>query len=408
MSTASATIPVGYKQTEIGVIPEDWEISTLGDISKKITDGTHYTPIYVISGVPFYSVETVTNDDFSKTKFISEEEHQNLIKRCKPERGDILMTRIGTLGITKRIDWDCDASIYVSLCLLKPNGVLDYSYVGEYSKSQLFVKEVVKRSLLGATPKKINMNRIGEIPIIHPSDANECLEIAEVLSHSGAQIQALEYLISKKRDIKQGTMQELLTGKTRLPGFTDEWETHKIGELVSVKTGDKDTQDRVQEGNYPFFVRSQKVERINSYSYKGEAVLTAGDGVGTGKVFHYINGKFDYHQRVYCMSDFSKIYGRYFFYQFSTRFLERIMSMTAKSSVDSVRKAMITEMEIPVPVSINEQEAIAEVLTDMDAEIAALEERLEKAKAIKQGMMQQLLTGKKRLVEPQNSQEVSA
>ena len=232
MSTASAVVPVGYKQTEVGVIPEDWDISTLDDISKKITDGTHYTPIYVISGVPFYSVETVTNDDFSKTKFISEEEHQNLIKRCKPERGGILMTRIGTLGITKRIDWDCDASIYVSLCLLKPNGVLDYSYVGEYSKSQLFVKEVVKRSLLGATPKKINMNRIGEIPIIHPSDVNECLEIAEVLSHSGAQIQALEYLVSKKRDIKQGTMQELLTGKTRLPGFTENWSSLELNELI--------------------------------------------------------------------------------------------------------------------------------------------------------------------------------
>ncbi|MBK8196496.1 MAG: hypothetical protein IPK76_26100 [Lewinellaceae bacterium] len=73
--------------------------------------------------------------------------------------------------------------------------------------------------------------------------------------------------------------------------------------VASITTGDKNTQDRVADGVYPFFVRSQTVERINSYSFDGEAVLTAGDGVGTGKVFHYINGKFDFHQRVYKISD---------------------------------------------------------------------------------------------------------
>jgi len=397
--SASATVPEGYKQTEVGVIPEDWEISTLGDISKKITDGTHYTPIYVISGVPFYSVETVTNDDFSKTKFISEEEHQNLIKRCKPERGDILMTRIGTLGITKRIDWDCDASIYVSLCLLKPNGVLDYSYVGEYSKSQLFVKEVVKRSLLGATPKKINMNRIGEIPIIHPSDANECLEIAEVLSHLGTQIQSLEYLISKKRDIKQGTMHELLTGKTRLPGFTGEWENKLLGEVAYIKTGNRNNQDKIETGKYPFFVRSQTVERIDTFSHDCEAILVPGDGK-IGSIFHYINGRFDIHQRVYSITRFdSNIFGKYILYFMSKFFGPYALENTVKATVDSLRLPTFQNFVIRFPPTLGEQEAISEVLSDMDAEITVLEERLEKAKAIKQGMMQQLLTGKIRLVD---------
>ena len=155
------------------------------------------------------------------------------------------------------------------------------------------------------------------------------------------------------------------------------------------------TQDRVDDGQYPFFVRSQTIERINSYSYDGEAVLTAGDGVGTGKVFHYINGRFDAHQRVYRISDFSHRINGYFFYlYFSTHFLNRIMQMTAKSSVDSVRRDMIAKMTIPLPPTVAEQEAIAAALEDIHSEILALEAKRDKACDIKQGMMQELLTGR--------------
>jgi len=150
-------------------------------------------------------------------------------------------------------------------------------------------------------------------------------------------------------------------------------------------------------GRYPFFVRSQKVERIDSWSFDGEAVLTAGDGVGTGKVFHYINGRFDYHQRVYRISNFRQdVSGRYFFHQFSRNFLARIQSLTAKSSVDSVRLETIAGMEIPLP-SRAEQDRIAGAIDDLEHLITTLERLIVKKQAIKQGMMQQLLTGKTRL-----------
>ncbi|KSV17227.1 hypothetical protein DA01_07385 [Dehalococcoides mccartyi] len=176
------------------------------------------------------------------------------------------------------------------------------------------------------------------------------------------------------------------------------WSIDKIANLASITTGDKNTQDRVDDGLYPFFVRSQIVERIDSYSFDGEAVLTAGDGVGTGKVFHYINGKFDFHQRVYKISDFdrNKLNGYFFFLYFSNHFLQRIMSMTAKSSVDSVRMEMIANMQIPLP-PITEQSAIAEALSDADSLIVSLEKLIAKKKDIKQGTIQFLLTGKKRL-----------
>ena len=176
-----------------------------------------------------------------------------------------------------------------------------------------------------------------------------------------------------------------------------EWEVDKIKNITSITTGAKNTQDKIDDGEYPFYVRSSIIERINSYSFDGEAVLTAGDGVGTGKVIHYINGKFDFHQRVYKISDFSEKIDGYFFYLFfSNYFLKRIMSMTAKSSVDSVRMEMIAEMPIPLP-PLPEQQAIASALSDVDALITALERLITKKRNIKQGAMQQLLTGKKRL-----------
>ncbi|WP_433703657.1 restriction endonuclease subunit S [Prescottella equi] len=175
------------------------------------------------------------------------------------------------------------------------------------------------------------------------------------------------------------------------------WTEEEVRSLASIGTGAKDTKDRIAGGKYPFFVRSQKVERIDSWSFDGEAVLTAGDGVGTGKVFHYIDGKFDYHQRVYRISNFrSDISGRYFFHQFSRNFLARIESLTAKSSVDSVRMETIAGMQIPVPERA-EQDCIVRAIDDADDLIATLERLIIKKQAIKQGMMQQLLTGRTRL-----------
>ena len=162
-------------------------------------------------------------------------------------------------------------------------------------------------------------------------------------------------------------------------------------------TGDKNTQDRVDDGNYPFFVRSSTVEHINSFTFDGEAVLTAGDGVGTGKIFHYINGKFDFHQRVYKISHFGDRLDGYFFYlYFSNNFYSRIMQMTAKSSVDSVRREMIANMRMPVPPP-EEQRTIAATLSDVDALLAKLDELIVKKRNLKQAAMQQLLTGQTRL-----------
>jgi len=207
----------GYKQTELGKIPEDWDFSSLSKTCSFINDGTHHTPKYVDNGVPFYSVENVTADDFVNTKFITKKEHNALTLRCKPEKGDILLTRIGTLGKTKLIDWEVDASMYVSLALLKLKDFIVPSFVYAYTKSGQFKYDLEKRSLTNATPQKINMAEIGEISIVFPKDKLEQRQLAKVILESEEDINISVLVLEKFKSIKQGMMQELLTGRTRLP-----------------------------------------------------------------------------------------------------------------------------------------------------------------------------------------------
>lgn len=192
-------------------------------------------------------------------------------------------------------------------------------------------------------------------------------------------------------------MKETRFKQTEIGLIPEDWDITYIEKECKVGTGSKNTQDKEGSGKYPFYVRSEKIERINTYSYNCEAVLTAGDGVGTGKVFHYVNGKFEVHQRVYIINEFSdKLDGLFFYLYFSNNFLERIKTMTAKSSVDSVRKDMINKMQIPLPL-LYEQKKIASALISIDNLLLSLEKLIEKKRLIKQGAMQDLLTGKKRL-----------
>ena len=194
---------------------EEWKYRTLRDVCRSISDGTHFTPHYVDVGIPFYSVENVTANNFSNTKFITPQEHAQLIRRCKPEKGDILLTRIGELGATRLLDWDVTASIYVSLALLKVKPDVDPRYLYCYTKTKQFVDDLEARALLNASPKKINMGEIASIPVPVPPFSKQRV-IASALCDMDAEITALERRREKTRAIKQGMMQALLSGRVRL------------------------------------------------------------------------------------------------------------------------------------------------------------------------------------------------
>jgi len=239
-------------------------------------------------------------------------------------------------------------------------------------------------------------------------------KIAEVLSTADRAIEETEALIAKRQRIKTGLMQDLLTrgidehGNLRFEEtheFKDttvgripvEWDVATVDQIGSITTGDKDTQDADPSAKYPFFVRSQTVEKISSYSFDGEAVLTAGDGVGTGKVFHYFDGRFDFHQRVYCIHSFTQdILGYYFFCHFQTRFKARVAQFSAKGSVDSVRRHMISKMLVPIP-RRDEQAQIVNILRSSATTIDSHTAALGKLRSLRAGLMHSLLTGERRV-----------
>lgn len=210
----SQTKSPSYKQTELGPIPEDWEVKSIKDFA-KVYDGTHQTPHYVDVGIPFYSVENVTANDFEHTKLISEKEHRFLTSKVKIEKGDILMTRIGSIGDCKYVDWEPKASFYVSLALIKCDTSVDARFISYYSNSLQFKKELELRSLITAIPQKINLGPISEIILILPPK-DEQTAIANVLSSMDKEIETLNIKLEKYRNLKTAMMQQLLTGKIRL------------------------------------------------------------------------------------------------------------------------------------------------------------------------------------------------
>lgn len=159
------------------------------------------------------------------------------------------------------------------------------------------------------------------------------------------------------------------SGVDWLGEIPEHWEVRKLKFLASIKTGERNTEDKKENGLYPFFVRSQTPEKINSYSYDGEAILTAGDGAGVGKVYHYINGKFDYHQRVYKFSNFKEVIGQYLYRYLTINFSNVAMLGTAKSTVDSLRLPLIQDFIVCFPKEKGEQTAIAAFLDRKTAQI---------------------------------------
>ena len=407
-------IPQGYKQTELGIIPEEWTVRQLGDCV-NVYDGTHQTPNYVPVGIPFYSVENVTANNFSHTKHISPNEHKILTSRYKIQKGDILMTRIGSIGVCKYVDWDVDASFYVSLALLKPYNI-DALYLSMASNATYFKDSILLNSLQFAIPQKINLGNISNVKILVPPIAEQ-RAIAEALSDVDGLIVALDKKIAKKRLLKQGAMQQLLTGKKRLPGFTDEWVEITFGDYVDIYRGGspRPIENYITDNpNGVNWIKIGDVKPNDKYINKTEERIIP-DGVSRSRwvdVGDFILSNSMSFGRPYilgidgCIHDgwlviqnyhntFDKDYLYYLLC--SEDVMMQYMGMAAGSSVKNLNKEKVASLQLCVPTTIEEQQAIATILSDMDNEIADLEAQRDKYRLLKSGMMQKLLTGQIRL-----------
>ena len=153
----------------------------------------------------------------------------------------------------------------------------------------------------------------------------------------------------------------------------DTWKVFRLKYLADIKTGKKDTEDREIDGMYPFFVRSKNVEKISTYSYEGEAILTAGDG-DIGKIFHYIDGKFDFHQRVYKISGFHKILGKFLYYFMIENFHKEVVKLSAKTTVDSLRLPMVLNF----PVALGSDEEQRKIIKFLDKKTLKIDTKISK------------------------------
>lgn len=203
-----------YEETELGWIPKEWELPTLEDITSQIIDGTHHTPTYTESGVPFLRVTDVQTDVINKEKikYISEIEHAVLIKRCKPQKGDILYSKNGTIGIPKLIDWDWEFSVFVSLSLIKPNtNIISGKYLTSLLNSDSIWQQIRKRAKQG-TVTNLHLEEIREFLIPLPNK-NEQDEIIKRLFSQENNIRNEGSRLKKLKNTKKGLMHDLLTGK---------------------------------------------------------------------------------------------------------------------------------------------------------------------------------------------------
>jgi type I restriction enzyme S subunit len=402
----SPAVPPGYKQTDLGIIPEHWHIRQLVDICmpqgivRGPFGGMLKKDTFVTSGFKVYEQQNAIYKSSEIGSYFVDRSKYAEMHRFSVSPGDFIISCSGTIGRIFQIPPDAPQGV-INQALLKlttdDEVVYDrYFYIlFEWDKFQI---RIIDSTQGGAMKNLVGMDVFRTITVVLPP-LSEQRAIAEALSDVDGLLNALEALIAKKRAIKQAVMQQLLTGKTRLPGFSGAWEAKRLGEVAHIKTGSKNNEDKNENGQYPFFVRSAVVERINSYCYDGEAILVPGEG-GIESIFHYINGRFDCHQRVYMINRFlDGVFGKLIYYIMALQFGSHAMQNTVKATVDSLRLPTFKNFSLSIPKDIAEQHAIASVLSDMDTEIAALEQRRDKTRAIKQGMMQQLLTGRVRLSE---------
>lgn len=394
----TAEVPKGYKKTEVGIIPEDWQVKKIRDVA-IYRRGSFPQPYNIPkwydeqNGMPFVQVFDV--DENMKLKPDTKQKISEAAKDKSVfvEKGSVVLTIQGSIGRIAITQYDSyvDRTLLIFRSFLVP---MD-KYYFIYGVYQLFQNE--KQKAPGGTIKTITKEALSDFNIPIPSTKTEQTAIATALSDIDRLIAITEKLIVKKRNIKQGAMQELLTGKRRLPGFSGKWDAKKLGEIVGrITTGKLDANAMIENGEYRFYTCAKNYCFIDKYAFDAEALLVSGNGANVGYI-HYYKGKFNAYQRTYVLYDFSEhiLYIKLFM---DRNLQERIRVEVNAGNTPYITMGTLTEMEIMIPPSKEEQAAIAQVLGDMGIEIEQLEQKLDKYKMIKQGMIQELLTGKTRLI----------
>ena len=308
----------------------------------------------------------------------------------KVEQGDFIIHLRSFEGGLEMANEDGIVSpAYTILRCEKPHSSLFYE---AYFHTDEFINHILSKSVEGIRDgRQINYEAFKWLGLPY-CDVSEQKKIAQLFCSLSHRIEKQQQMVDALKKYKRGVTRAIFSKELSFSSEGSQypqWDQKLIGEICKIQTGKSNTQDETDEGLYPFYVRSPVVRKSYRYLFNCEAVLTVGDGVGTGKVFHYVTGKFDLHQRVYAMTDFRKVSGKYFYYYFSHFFYDRVMRMTAKTSVDSVRYEMIDKMPILIPCE-EEQNQIVFFLDRLGAQLKDAENELLLLATLKSGLLQQL------------------
>jgi type I restriction enzyme S subunit len=383
----------GFKQTEIGEIPVDWDVMKLGDIG-KFSKGKGISKDESLSGVipAIRYGEIYTKHHNVIVKFYSFISREVAINSKPLKYGDLLFAGSGETkeDIGKTIAFVDKIEGYVGgdIVILSPKKNLNSIFLGYLMNSRAIQ---IQKSANGQGDAVVHIYQSGLSDIQIPlPPLPEQKAIAEALSNTDTWIESLEKLIAKKRLIKQGAMQQLLTPKA-------DWEVKKLVEVIDkCTTGKLDANAMVENGEFRFYTCAKNFSLINNYAFDDEALLISGNGANVGYI-HYYNGKFNAYQRTYVLTGF-KINAFFLKVLLDKNLKERIDKEVSAGNTPYIKMDTITNMDISFPKSLTEQTLIATILSDMDTELESLAQQLAKAKQIKQGMMQELLTGRVRLV----------
>ncbi|WP_394287197.1 restriction endonuclease subunit S [Bacteroides pyogenes] len=373
----------------------EWELKALSKITSSIFDGTHQTPQYVDKGVPFFSVENLVSN--AKNRFISQDDYNIATAKNKPEKGDILLTRIGNIGFSSIVSWDYDFSIYVTLACIKSSSSFNSYFLHSFFQTNWYQKEITSKSLLTAVPCKINMRELKSTKVLlppSPLSIKEQSKIAECLSSLDNYINATQEKIELLQSYKKGLMQHLFPilgedmPKLRFPKFKKPkgWKIVKLKTICHITNGKANTQDHHKNGKYPLFDRSAITKASDEYIFDAEAVIIPGEGVRF--IPKYYNGKFNLHQRAYALKDFTC--NALFVYYIMQQKESLLAQKAVQSTVLSLRLPILQEFPIELPTDIDEQKEIAECLASIDDLIDTTKQKLVMLQNHKRGLMQQL------------------
>lgn len=411
----------GYKQTEVGMIPIDWEEKSMDELTSLMTNGFVGTATNEYSDsddsvlyIQGYNVKE-NGFDFNGIKRVNKNFHDRHMKSCL-RSGDLLTIQTGDIGVTTMVTPDLAGSnchaLVISRFNVRFSDPLFYCY---YFNSEVGRKKL-KEIETGSTMKHLNVGDMKQIHVVAPP-LREQTAIATALYGVDALVDSLDRLISKKRDLKQATMQQLLTGQTRLPGFSGEWLRTELKHLVRTPITDGPhltptfyetgvpflsvnnlTNNRIDLTDLRFISKADdEIFSRKCKPQKGDVLL--GKAASVGKVA-IVEDDLDFNiwSPIALVRSGEKLDAKFLYFQLlSADSITQVTLLTNSSSQGNIGMGDIEKIQISYP-CVDEQIAISKVLTSMDMEISALESRRNKTGALKQGMMQELLTGRTRLV----------